>query len=127
MIGSIISGVIIYIALGMLYYSPVLFGNLWVELLDIKAEEPNYGVLTLVTLLTSTVLSLLLYWTGAETYLDGILTGLAVGSIVTLAYAKDFLFGLGQHSTRPLQTYCIAAGYHLIALPLIGLVMMFFY
>lgn len=127
MIGSILTGVVLYIALGMLYYSPILFGNMWIELLNIKAEDPNYLLLTLVTVVTSTVLSLMLSWTGAETFMDGTLTGLALGLIVTLSYAKDFLFGLGSHTKNPLRTYVIAAGYHLIALPIIGTVMMFFY
>lgn len=127
MTGSIVTGVILYIALGMLYYSPALFGHTWVDMLKIKAEEPNYLALTLVTIVTSTVLSLLLSWTGAENFMDGALTGLALGLIVSLSYAKDFLFGLGSHTRNPLRTYVIAAGYHIIALPIIAAAMMFFY
>ncbi len=124
MILAIISGVVLYMISGMIYYS--LLGNRWVDLLNIKPEQPNYGLLTLVTLLTSTMLYGLLRLSQAETLLDGALVGMAVGIIVALAYAKDFIFGLGTNSKKPAAIYFIAIGYHVIALTIIGTVMMFF-
>ncbi|WP_100398124.1 DUF1761 domain-containing protein [Bacillus sp. FJAT-44742] len=124
MILAILSGVVLYMVSGMIYYSVV--GNRWIDLLNIKPEQPNYGLLTLVTLLTSTLLFGVLQLSQAETLLDGALTGGAVGAIVALAYAKDFIFGLGANSKKPAFIYFIAVGYHVIALTLIGTVMMFF-
>ena len=126
MILAIITGVILYMAIGMLYYSPLLFGNRWVELLNIKPEQPNYGILSLVTLLTSILLYGVLQLSHAETLIDGALIGGGVGIIIALAYAKDFIFGLGTHSKKPLSVYFISVGYHVIALTIIGTVMMFF-
>ncbi len=108
----------------MIYYS--VLGNRWVKLLNIKPEQPNYGMLTLVTLLTSIILYAVLQLSHAETLMDGALMGGGVGIIVALAYAKDFIFGLGTNSTKPVSIYFIAVGYHLIALTIIGTVMMFF-
>lgn len=124
MVLAIISGVVLYMASGMIYYS--VLGNRWVDLLNIKPEQPNYGLLTLVTVLTSTMLSVVLRLSQAETLLDGALIGGGVGLIVALAYAKDFIFGLGTNSKKPAVLYFIAIGYHVIALILIGSVMMFF-
>ncbi|WP_026690898.1 DUF1761 domain-containing protein [Alteribacter aurantiacus] len=124
MILSILLGVIIYISIGMLYYSPLLFGNKWVEVLNIKeANPPNYGLVSLVTLVITVVLYLLLQVAGAQTIIDGFLVGLLTGVIVTLAYGKDFLFGLGAHTKNEQLTFVLAAGYHLLALTIIGAVM----
>ena len=124
MILAIISGVVLYMASGMIYYS--ILGNRWVDLLNIKPEQPNYGLLTLVTVMTSTMLYGLLRLSQAETLLDGALIGGAVGLIVALAYAKDFIFGLGSKRKKPAVIYFIAIGYHVLALIIVGTVMMFF-
>jgi hypothetical protein len=124
MILAILSGVVLYMVSGMIYYS--VLGNRWVDLLNIKPEQPNYRLLTLITLLTSTMLYGVLQLSQAETLLDGALVGGAVGIIVALAYAKDFIFGLGTNSKKPTSIYFIAVGYHVIALTIIGTVMMFF-
>ncbi|UOE94527.1 DUF1761 domain-containing protein [Alkalihalobacillus sp. LMS39] len=124
MILAIVSGVVLYMISGMIYYS--VLGNRWVDLLNIKPEQPNYGLLTLVTILTSTLLYGVLKLSQAVTLLDGALIGGAVGVIVALAYAKDFIFGLGTNSKKPVTIYFIAIGYHVIALAIIGTVMIFF-
>lgn len=124
MILAIILGVVIYMGSGMIYYS--VLGNRWVDLLNIKPEQPNYGLLTLVTLLTVTILYGVLRLSQAETLVDGALIGGSVGVIVALAYAKDFIFGLGTNSKDSRSVYFIAIGYHIIALTIIGTVMMFF-
>ncbi|MDV2684686.1 DUF1761 domain-containing protein [Alkalihalophilus lindianensis] len=124
MILAIISGVVVYMVSGMIYYT--LLGNRWVDLLKIKPEQPKYGLLTLVTFLTSTMLYGLLLLSQAQTLMDGALLGGGVGIIVALAYAKDFIFGLGTNSKKPLSIFFIAVGYHVIALTIIGTLMMFF-
>ncbi|MBU9723281.1 MULTISPECIES: DUF1761 domain-containing protein [Bacillaceae] len=124
MIWAILSGVVLYMVSGMIYYS--VLGNRWVDLLNIKPEQPNYGLLTLVTVITSTMLYGVLQLSQAKTLVDGALIGGGVGIIVALAYAKDFIFGLGTNSKKPASVYFIAVGYHVIALTLIGTVMMFF-
>lgn len=124
MILAIILGVVIYMVSGMIYYS--VLGKRWVDLLNIKPDQPNYGLLTLVTVLTSTILYSLLRLSQAETLLDGAFIGGLVGLIVAFAYAKDFIFGLGTNSKNAKGVFFIAVGYHVIALTLIGAVMMFF-
>lgn len=124
MIFAILTGVVIYMVSGMIYYS--VLGNRWVDLLNIKPEQPNYGLLTVVTVATSTLLYGLLQLSQAETFADGALIGGGMGLIVALAYAKDFIFGLGTHSKHAFSVYFIAVGYHVMALTIIGTVMMFF-
>ncbi|UCZ51606.1 DUF1761 domain-containing protein [Bacillus shivajii] len=126
MVLQIFIGIVIYMAIGMFYYSPILFGNRWVKLLNITPSHPRYGILTLVTILTSTLLAVALQLSEAETIIDGALFGLFLGVIVALAYAKDFIFGLGTHTQKPLALYFICVGYHIIVLTIIGAVMMMF-
>lgn len=124
MIFAIVTGFVLYMVIGMIYYS--LLGNRWVELLNIKPEQPNYGLLSLVTLLTSLSLYGILQLSQAITLFDGAMIGAGVGVIVALAYAKDFIFGLATNSQKPMSLYFIAVGYHIIALTIIGMVMMLF-
>ncbi|MDE5413195.1 DUF1761 domain-containing protein [Alkalihalobacterium chitinilyticum] len=122
---AILTGFLIYMVSGMIYYS--ILGKRWVNLLHIKLEkQPNYGLLTFVTLLTTLLLFGLLNLSQAETLVDGALIGGSVGLIVALAYAKDFIFSLGSNSKNAISLYFIAVGYHVIALTVIGTVMMFF-
>ncbi|GAA0464054.1 DUF1761 domain-containing protein [Alkalibacillus silvisoli] len=127
MLLAIISGIILYMAIGMLYYSPLLFGEIWVRLLKIdQPEHPRYGLLTFVTIMTVLLTYFLLHLTNASTLIDGLIVGLGLGVVVSLAYAKDFIFGLGIHTENAFKVYLIGVGYHLFSLPVIGLVMMFF-
>ncbi|WP_018922721.1 DUF1761 domain-containing protein [Salsuginibacillus kocurii] len=126
MILPIVTGIILYMIIGMLYYSPFLFGNRWVQLLQISPSQPRYGLLTLVTILTSTLLYSVLHLAQASTVGEGALIGCCLGVIIALAYAKDFLFGLGSSTKNPFSLYLLSVGYHLIALSIIGAVMMMF-
>ncbi|UTR12838.1 DUF1761 domain-containing protein [Evansella sp. LMS18] len=125
MIFAVLAGAVIYMVSGMVYYT--VLGNRWVDLLNIKnPEQPNYGLLSFVTLLTSLILFGLIRFSGAETFTGGAFAGLLTGLIVSLAYSKDFIFGLGTSTKNALHVFLIAAGYHAIALTLIGGVMALF-
>ncbi|WP_236035059.1 hypothetical protein [Alkalihalobacterium elongatum] len=56
MIWQILIGIVLYMAIDMYYYSPILFGNRWVDLLSITPNQPRYGLLTLMTVLTVVLL-----------------------------------------------------------------------
>ncbi|MCD8511223.1 MAG: DUF1761 family protein [Bacillus sp. (in: Bacteria)] len=125
MILAIITGFILYMVIGMAYYAIV--GNRWLQWLNIKdAKQPNYGLLTAVTLLTTVLLYFVLQISQAITVLDGAIFGFVIGIIIALAYAKDFIFGLGTSQNAPRNVYFTAVGYHIIALTVIGAVMMLF-
>ncbi|MDV2581534.1 DUF1761 domain-containing protein [Alkalibacillus haloalkaliphilus] len=124
MLIAIILGVIIYMVLGMVYYSPKVLGRLWIKHLNIQEfKTPRYDVLSLATFLTVSILYFILRWSEANTALEGLYLGALVGVLVALAYAKDFVFGLGENTGSSLKVYFIAVGFHIIALSVIGLVM----
>ncbi|GEN44611.1 DUF1761 domain-containing protein [Alkalibacillus haloalkaliphilus] len=124
MLLAIILGVIIYMVLGMVYYSPKVLGRLWVKYLNIQEfKTPRYDVLSLATFLTVSILYFILRWSEANTALEGLYLGALVGLLVALAYAKDFVFGLGENTGSSLKVYFIAVGFHIIVLSVIGLVM----
>lgn len=119
---AILIGAVLYMGIGMAYYS--VLGKRWVALLGLGSEQPRYGLLTLVTILASAALFGLLKIADAETVVDGVLLGLLAGVLVALAYAKDFIFGLGASSKKASQVFGIAVGYHVLALTLMGTAMM---
>lgn len=125
MIFAILTGFILYMVIGMTYYA--IIGNRWLQWLNMKdAKQPNYGLLTGVTLLTTVLLYIVLQHSQATTVVDGAFTGFIVGIIIALAYAKDFIFGLGTGHSAPRNVYFTAVGYHIIALTVIGAIMMLF-
>ncbi|WP_017187173.1 DUF1761 domain-containing protein [Alkalibacillus haloalkaliphilus] len=124
MLLAIILGIIIYMVLGMVYYSPKVLGHLWINYLNIQEfKTPRYDVLSLATFLTVSILYFILQWSEANTPFEGLYIGLLVGVLVALAYAKDFVFGLGENTGSSLKVYFIAVGFHIIALSVIGMVM----
>lgn len=65
-IGGIILAVIAYIILGMFWYSPVLFGNVWMKVTGVNPEKTDkekmnliYGISALAALITASVLDYL--------------------------------------------------------------------
>ncbi|HEU4965785.1 MAG TPA: DUF1761 domain-containing protein [Bacilli bacterium] len=112
-----------YYAIGGLWYSPVLFGNVWVKLRGINKFEmkssagPMIGAL-FVNLASAFVLALLLQLTEAVTLADGLTTALVAGVSVALAIGLNHLF-----EGAKFQMFVLTVGYHLIAYAVMGLIL----
>ena len=84
-----------YMVIGMLWYSPLLFGNKWLALMNKTPKEVKkmrksagkaYLFSVLIALVTSYVLAQFLSFLGAGTFLNGFLVAfwLWLGFVVTL-------------------------------------------
>jgi Protein of unknown function (DUF1761) len=113
---AIIVGGLMYMMFGALYFSPILFGNSWVQLHTQKTNDGlKYGGSAIIAFISSFLVSLLVHATNANGLMDGIFIGLTVGIIIALVYLKNALFGL---MTK--KAYAIAVGDHIIAFSLLG-------
>jgi hypothetical protein len=119
---AIILAVIANMAIGALWYSPVLFSNIWVNALGKKMEEIDpkgayvgYGLTTLGGIFTAVVLSLLINLLDTVTVLDGALFGFLLGLIAAFRELSPTFF-----EGRNYTLFFISAGYHIVSLTFMG-------
>jgi hypothetical protein len=122
---AIIVAVLATFALGALWYSPLLFGNMWVRahgyvgerLERMKKAAPRaYGISLVAFLVLAFVLAYLAARVGVGTAMGGV----RLGFILWLGFAATIGLTSWVYSDKPLSTYLIDAGYQLVYLMLMG-------
>lgn len=122
---AIIVAVLATFALGALWYSPVLFGNMWVrahgysgERLERmkKAAPKAYGISFVAFLVLAAVLSFLAFRVGVGSAMGGVRLGLALW----LGFAATIGLTAWVYSDKPLSTYLIDVGYQLVYFLIMG-------
>ena len=113
------------IIIGALWYSPLLFGNLWLKAHGYSVEQMRktagraYLVSLFCYVVMAYVLAVLVSYAGVSTVLQGAFLGFLVwiGFLATL--------GLTAHmfSEKPLSTYLIDAGYQLAYAVVMGVIL----
>ncbi|WP_163098997.1 DUF1761 domain-containing protein [Peribacillus alkalitolerans] len=115
--------------IGALWYSPLLFSNIWMkgmgkrkEDFDAKGANVGYMLTMIASLVTAYALSLFILSFDDVTIgggaLIGFLAGLGIASMRELA--PTFFEG------RKLVLYFISAGYHIVALTMMGIIIALF-
>jgi hypothetical protein len=93
---AVLAGALLNMLVGFLWYSPMLFGNLWLRLIgkraeDIQAKTTDFVFSFLAALITAIVLAILVRGMGASTALEGLLLGaviwIGIGATGTLVYS----------------------------------------
>jgi len=111
------------VVIGMLWYSPLLFGKKWMSLVgkteeEIRKEGPGkaYAQSLVTSMIIAFVLEYLLMYTGSFDMRAGMKLGFLVwiGFVATTSYAS-VLF-----ESRPKGLYLINAGYNLVSLLIMG-------
>lgn len=124
---AVIVGVVINMALGALWYSPVLWAKPWMAANKVTEEQirargsavPGYGVSIVASFIIAWALAVLVAATGADSPLDGVALGLLAGlGLIMTSAAANYTF-----ESRPLKLYLINAGYSLVGFPIVGIVL----
>ncbi len=111
-------------ALGGLWYSKALFGDIWMQEVGLTEEAVNnanmpmtFGGTFVLQLIATIALAAFL---GADsTWLTGLETGITVGLVwVATAYGVTYLF-----EQRPLRLFLINAGYYVVLYAIVGTVL----
>jgi len=109
--------------LGSVWYSPILFGKAWMNLINKTKDElreTNTPKTYLVTFISELIIAFVLYhimiFSKAASFTDGLLTGfwLWLGFVATTSII-NFMF-----EGRKLKQYFIDTFYHLVSLLLMG-------
>ena len=110
-------------ALGAVWYSPVLFSNAWLAAIGKTADEISaqanqvqaFSIAIAASLISAYVLAVLAALSSASSVLDGIILGLWAVVFIATASAT-----WGVFEARPLRLWLINNGYYLVALPIMG-------
>lgn len=121
-----IVGTIGYQVLGAAWYGP-LFGGIWMDAMgfdsaeEVGDEDPTMGyLLTAAGALVATVsLAILVDAVGAGTWLDG----LALGSLVGVGFVATTALQAVPFEGRAWPVYLVNAGYNVVALSGIGVLL----
>ena len=126
---AIVLAVIANMIIGALWYSPVLFANIWMKSLGKTAEELHtsnanigYGLTTLAGIVSAIVLSLFIIMLGPVTIGGGALIGFLAGAGIASARELSPTFFEGRKYTL----FLISAGYHSVSLTVMGIIIAFF-
>ena len=118
---AVIVSTISAFALGGLWYSKVLFGNIWMHEVGLTEEAVNsanmpktFGGTFILQLIAATALAVAI---GAESsWLTGLCAGLLIGVFwIATAYGITYLF-----EQRSLRLFLINAGYYVILFGVMG-------
>lgn len=125
---AIILAVVANMVIGALWYSPILFANIWVKALGKKMEDINpkganigYAFTTLGGIFTAFVLSLLIHLLDTVTILDGAIIGFLVGLVAAFRELSPTFF-----ESRKYTLFFISAGYHIFSLTIMGIIIALF-
>ena len=115
--------------IGALWYSPMLFGKMWMKLSNVtdkemkKAKEKgmskNFAFQFLGTLVMSYILAHFVYYTQASTVLEGMLTGFWIW----LGFIATVMLGIVLWEGKPWKLYFIKAAHELVALAVMGAIL----
>lgn len=122
---AILVGALINMAVGTLWYSPVLFAKPWMKLIgksskDKMAPGSQMGKLYSITFVSALIMSFVLMRFIQYLHVTDALWGIKIGLWVWLGFTaattiSDYLF-----SSRPLKLYAINTGYYLVVSVLLG-------
>lgn len=114
---------------GMIYFSPALFGNLWMRLSKISKSDikrikvhglnKNYFASFISTAITAYVLSLFIKFSGVI----GVVGGISIGVLAWLGFVATTLLGGVLWDRRPVQLYLLNNFYQLISFVLMSIIL----
>lgn len=119
---AVLAAVVLYMALGALWYSPILLGSPWLEATGLGEEEiaalgaRPYLVAVVMALVTATVLAALV----AGLDLRGFGPGIRLGLLLGVGFAATTVSTIHAFEARPMSLIAIDAGYALVATAAIG-------
>ena len=122
---AVVVAIVVNMALGAVWYSPLLFAKPWMAANDLTEESISesgsatrgYVVAVIASIVIAFAIALFAQAAGVDTAIEGLLLGLAAGlGFVATTFAANYIF-----ESKPLKLYLINAGYPVVSLTLIGL------
>ncbi|MCJ7681485.1 MAG: DUF1761 domain-containing protein [Candidatus Aminicenantes bacterium] len=122
---AIVVSTFVAMALGFVWYTPILFGNIWMKLVglkaaDIDAKDSTKGmVISLIgSFISAVALAIIIKWIGY-----GLVNGLLAGAGFSFAFIVTTFFSQDAYEHRPLALTLINSGYRFIYFLIIGAIL----
>ena len=126
---AVLASAIVFMVVGFLWYSPVLFAKPWMALIGMTEEKmrqassntsPLMYLPTFIgALVSSYILSLFIHAAQMTTLLGGLEMGfLAALGFIIPSFGSNYIFG-----GKPFKLYLIDAGYQVVTLTLSGAIL----
>jgi hypothetical protein len=114
---------VVYMIIGALWYSPVMFGNAWMKALGKSKEQVsadftplNYVWALLTALIASYGIARIWVWSGGTTLADGLMIGILAG--VCFSFTSMWVNDAFEAKKRSLTI--INVSYHIVGLTVAG-------
>ena len=107
---------VVSMVLGIVWYSPFVFGKLWMKLAGQSEEEckktasPAFALMFVWSLLMAFVLSQMVQYSGAITWLEGI----EIAFWIWLGFVAPVMGASALFEGKPFTLYLIKVGYQLV-------------
>lgn len=111
---AVLAATVVSMAIGFLWYSPMLFGNVWMRLVGLKPDEmrtaagPMAGTV-IMTIIASYLLAVFIEIAGATTALEGFVVALLLSIVLAAKIAVNYFF-----EGRGVKLYLLTIGFHVI-------------
>ncbi len=123
---AVLVAAIVQMVVGALWYSPMVFGKMWMKLSGLNAKQleeakkkgmgKSYFLMFLGTLVMSYVLAHFVFYTGATSFILGMQTGFWIW----LGFLATTTMGMVLWDNKPWSLYVLNNGYNLVVLLLMG-------
>ena len=122
---AVLAAAIASMVIGFLWYSPMLFGTMWMELIGTTKEKmeeskkkmgPLYAGIFVAALATAYVLAHFAAYAQANT----IMLGMQTGFWAWLGFVATTMLGNVIFAGKPFKLYLLDVGYHLVSLVVMG-------
>lgn len=127
-IWAVLVCIVFNMVLGALWYSPVLFGNIWLKLIDLKAEDisgedagKSMGFAIIPAAFSILFLWLILSFVNAQTLGDALITG----SLMSAGFIGMSAFNLVLFESRSVGLTLINVGYSFVAFNIASVILTF--
>lgn len=115
----LIVGAVVSFILGMLWYSPFLFGRIWAQahgFSEQKMQEMHSSLYAahILGFLTYIVTAYVIWYLFSLMNIDTIHTAIFVGFLLWLGFPAAQGFMSTQYSGKPMNVFLIDTGYHLV-------------
>jgi hypothetical protein len=124
----IVSGLVTF-GIGALWYSPLLFGKQWVEFNAVSPDKVEamrknapklYGISFVCYLVMAAMFAILL----RMTHIEHLVGGAKLGFLLWLGFVATVGLTANLYSGRSIKAYALDAGYQLVFLVVMGLILM---
>ncbi len=125
-IGIVLAAVSRFVV-GMLWYSPLLFGKSWQQITGIFKPKVNMALAMLVSIIGAALVAAIMSCFMHRMFIDTVVSGKIFGFMVWLGFVLPLYAEGSMYEARPLKLFLIDNGYQVISLVIMGALIAYYF